>query len=376
MAAAAGTLAVLLPQDDVLVRVMLNSLATAGAALLIVPMSMLIGREVTRPAGLFGIAVVVCEFILATALIWLSLVLSGSTEEHVGITMLFLGLTGLMGFTAFLLVGLPHVRFAGIIGIVVSGLTFLASLVAIWGPRPTDDEWAMTGVVLGCFGSLGVACLTSLGTGRVIRPWIGAASAVVAAGLFLAEIWANLPWDDEQALAVATSIPAFLAFDAICAHFRLPGRQRWLRIATVAAAATTAIGWDVVALGDYWHDTFIGRLTAAAAIVSGCGFLAQLVLQPFNRRGEVSRRLAEHLRMPIACPRCDFEQEIGVGKTACAACGLRIELRVEEPSCPNCDYLLYECRSARCPECGHLIRGSVKPPTGSETGQASAAPQS
>jgi hypothetical protein len=69
LAAAAGVLAVLFA-NDVVLRVMGTGFVTAGAALVMLPLSKWVDRKEKRPAGLFGLAAVVIEFILVLMLIW------------------------------------------------------------------------------------------------------------------------------------------------------------------------------------------------------------------------------------------------------------------------------------------------------------------
>ena len=40
-------------------------------------------------------------------------------------------------------------------------------------------------------------------------------------------------------------------------------------------------------------------------------------------------------------------------------CGLKFHIRLEEPRCPKCDYLLFMLQSDRCPECGTPVRGGA-----------------
>ena len=55
------------------------------------------------------------------------------------------------------------------------------------------------------------------------------------------------------------------------------------------------------------------------------------------------------------CPRCKSKQHFPVNGTTCSACHLRVDIRIEEPRCVKCNYLLYMLKSPNCPECGTPI---------------------
>jgi ssDNA-binding Zn-finger/Zn-ribbon topoisomerase 1 len=83
--------------------------------------------------------------------------------------------------------------------------------------------------------------------------------------------------------------------------------------------------------------------------------MALLVLTRLNRRVDFEPASPELSEMTVVCPRCRRKQAVPIGNSACEACGLRISIRIEDPRCPQCEYLLYGLTSDRCPECGTLI---------------------
>ena len=71
LAAAAGVVAVTLPGRDIMLRVMFTAIVTALAAGLALPLSLMLTRRTIRVAGSFAMSVLVGQFVLALAMIWL-----------------------------------------------------------------------------------------------------------------------------------------------------------------------------------------------------------------------------------------------------------------------------------------------------------------
>ena len=91
--------------------------------------------------------------------------------------------------------------------------------------------------------------------------------------------------------------------------------------------------------------------------------MAIAVFARFDRRVDYEPATADLSSISVVCPRCNKKQAIGVGDSVCVSCKLRISIRVEEPRCPKCDYLLFKLTSDRCPECGTQIAESAATPT-------------
>jgi Zn finger protein HypA/HybF involved in hydrogenase expression len=79
------------------------------------------------------------------------------------------------------------------------------------------------------------------------------------------------------------------------------------------------------------------------------------VLARLNRRPRLDT-LPPDIAVTLFCPLCRKKQAIPAGGSACKGCGLRIEVRTEEPTCSQCGYLLYRLTSDNCPECGTPVQ--------------------
>jgi len=359
-AAVAGVLAVLLPRDEIMMRVMFTGFATALAGGLCLPLSLLIDRARTRRAGLFGVAIVVVEFLLALISIWLEDVISNRVSEDIGVSAALAGFVGAVVLGFLMVTGSRTSRLAGWTGVVTATAMFVAFMIAVWLPGSfwRHDEWWSTGWTLGGVGDVAAGCLAGLGAEDGLRKWwrwVGVICALIATCFFLVAIWDVAGSEKAIALSLAASIAASHA--NLLGLGALKHGQRWVRVGTVAAAIATGLFINVLVVTDGGIATDLWeRLTAAAGIVTACGTLAVIVLLAFNRRGDIERDDDVPVTVSLVCPRCREDLEAPVGKSRCPACDLRMDLRIEQPRCPDCGYLLYQLQSNTCPECGRDIR--------------------
>lgn len=365
-AAVTGVLAVLTQVGDLAWRVVGTGFTTALACGVMLACSSLIDREKTRSAGLLGMATVVFEFLMALILIWEvpRLLLGKSWEGEIGITMVLFGLTALVSMGLMELRQTPHGLVAGRVGLIVTVAAFVAFMVAIWEPT---RHWGETGRVLSLFGALAVLALIGVGTSdRRHWRWAGVVASVIACAMWLIDIWVGVGSDPGFVVfCTLVSLAAVVGHANLSLMCPLTDTQRWVRSGSIAAAILTAALVDMIVLDDkllrYGMDDPLGRIAGAAGIVAGCGTLALCVLARINRKVDYERLSPELAEMVVVCPRCGKKQSIGLGDSVCTVCSLRISLRIEEPRCPKCDYLLYGLTSDRCPECGTAV--------GTETGR-------
>jgi hypothetical protein len=103
------------------------------------------------------------------------------------------------------------------------------------------------------------------------------------------------------------------------------------------------------------REEFAGRLLGALVIVTLLGVVSVPIL--YRMHGIERREGVETspLEVRLTCPRCLLEQTVAAGVSRCGRCRLKFNLEIEEPRCPECNYLLYRLTTPRCPECGHAL---------------------
>ena len=364
VAAIAGVLAVLLSAQSVLLRVMWTGIATAITGGLLLPLTKLLDRPRARPGGLSFISFIVVSFIMAMAIVWLEPIMTGRMAESLGVSLAFVVLCGIAISIFVLLVTRDGHRLASWIGIAGTSAALVLFNVAIWLPGRfySNDDWWASGWGAGCLGLVSAACLFGGAATRRWWAWLGVAAAVAATGIAMAEIWEG--GMSEELFAVLTTTALVIAYANLIHLIKLTDGQRILRWASLACAVGTVLMIDAIVLFDRTiPEEASGRLAAAGGIVTACGTLAMLILAIFNRRGDADERALDPVFVTVICPRCDSSERLAVGPSQCSMCGLRIHIRVEEPRCPSCAYLLYKLESDVCPECGAAVRGGGGAPT-------------
>jgi len=368
-AAAAGVLAVLLA-NEVVARVTGTAFLTAAAALLLLWFSNWLDKPKRRPAGLFGMVAVVIEFFLVNGAIWEVTDLVGGFrhEQALAISCVIVPLCGWAGTVFLRLMMIRGMRVAGRVGFGMTLLAFVTSMAAAWmfDGSVAGDVWATVGLIAWA-GPVIAASLVGLGihmrpwTGGIKDEatgsarhwrWLGVSAAALAAGMILTDIWSNVIVTEEMT-SLAIVIALLVAFVNLVTLTPLKATQHWLGVSTLIAGAATALFVELVVF-DVGGEP-VERLSAAAAILTASGSVALLVLAASNRRQEYGTAADGSFSVSLVCPRCRVQQEVPIGQSKCEACGLKITLRVEEPRCAECGYLLHMSNGEACPECGTKI---------------------
>lgn len=373
LTAVAGVLTVL-SSSEVLGRVTGTAFFGTLCALLMLALSTRLDKPATQAAGLLGLCVVVIEFMLILALMWDVPEALGffDIEDSLFITCWVLVGWGVSGMVFLRLYASPFTRIAGITGLTITILSLIAAAIATWLPgifySDLHARWWGVAWAIGCLGALASISLVGYGTPVLafngpepdlkegsLRHWRWAGILCSATGIamLIAHLFREVHSGSEAFMVVA-SLATFIPFANLVLLAPLKPGQRWLGVGTLAFGAITALLTMSIAFGyDYYDD--VSRFTAAAAIPTACGSLALIVVARLNARTPFTQTQSVDIRIDLTCPRCRRMQPLALGGAACIACGLKIDVKIEEPRCTQCGYLLYMLDGDACPECGTVI---------------------
>jgi len=318
---------------------------------------------------------VIAEFLMASSLIWeIAQALLGGVvdvEIKISLTMVFVGLAVGLTIACAGPLCIPRHSIAARTALGFISVVLVAYLLATWlldFRRTNNDDWWETGSALLVLGVLTVPSLVGLSTDeRRSWRWPGILASVVACAMWLTEIWRPIGSDLGFVVYCALlSVGAVVAYANLClVAMKLTPGQQWVRSGTIGATGVTALMTVWYIAKDKFPTVvpidadLVGRFIEASGIIASCGTLASAVLARINRKVDVEPGSIELAEVSLVCPRCRKKQSLPVGNSTCTSCGLRISIRVEEPRCANCDYLLRGLTSDRCPECGAPIGSLV-----------------
>ena len=331
LAACFGAAGVIFAGHDTLWRVVGTCAATAAGALLMLGASRQLDQETTWLPGVMAAALVVAEYIAALGQIW---ELFGKAQEPAALTMVFLAATALPAIGCLGLMKRPSSALSARLGLFASAAVYVLLMVGTWGGwlgAVRAERWHSLGLSLAAFAALALLCLIGAGTDRRHWRWLGVAAAGAAFSLSAYAILLDLH-ETSAIFVCAVSVAAVAAHANALSSCPLKPGQRWLLWGTVGAGLATGGFVDLARITSPWHEEMLGRLAGATAIVAGCGTLALLVLARINQRvGPVATTLAALREVRLTCPRCRSRETIALGSGKCGACGLLIQVRVQEP---------------------------------------------
>jgi hypothetical protein len=261
------------------------------------------------------------------------------------------------------------------VGVMVS--LSLAALVGIWCFLFPGQYGRIEDRGIETTASMVLFCLTALGAAYVLEKviWkIAMIAGLVLSGLglvlFPASIWGlfDFPpfyhgrWDDVlQSTMRLTAVWAIaLPHAGLIAQARFSNWIRWVRFATIGGGFLLAAACTVYIVGLNWsgfylyQDVFLRDLGALSLLVA-LGTLAVPILHKLKRIDKFASSESTKLELQVTCPRCFLTQTIQSGHSHCSHCRLKFHLEIEEPRCPQYNYLLHQLTSPRCPECGQAL---------------------
>jgi hypothetical protein len=259
----------------------------------------------------------------------------------------------------------PGSRVAGRVGAASVAIALALFLLGSWWPNRSGVVWEWWGVAwaVEVFGTLAAGSLAGWPAARRHWRWAGVAAAVAACGITIVAIAYDLH-DGGGAFAAVVAVAAVIAHANLVLLCPLRPTQVWVRwVAVAAAALTSALVVVMIIRADIGSEEALARAAAASGIVAGCATLALAILAVLNRRlnPAVAAAPPELKDIALTCPNCHKKQTLPLGDAACSDCGLRFHIRLEEPRCPGCGYLLYHLTANRCPECGIPVQGDPSP---------------
>lgn len=358
-----GILAVLTGSWNIVGRVMLSSFVAAIAAAMMIPIAGWVDDEDTRDAGLWGVALIALQFIFFLGAIWID-------YSDVQWRLLATGFILFpVGWPAIAIIAFKRNKLftpARITALLTFAVSAAAFLTGIWWPTITghtyDVDWKLmaTGAIIYFYGTIAAIALF-----HWTRPdpypwrWLGFLAALVGAAIAIIGIWIEAK-ESNGALDIATGLALFCAHAIFVLNLNLgPSRQaRYVVLGTnLISFITIALACGVsISLRGHWDnsDTPLVRLTGAGVIFTLCATFALIIAARLTRGVNLAPAdaLAMDSLIDLFCPRCKTRQNIPVGDSACKACHLRISIKIEEPRCTGCGYLLYKAPGNQCPDCG------------------------
>ena len=331
LAACFGAAGVIFAGDERVWRIVGTCVATAAGAFLLLPASRELDRETTWLPGVISIALIVTEYLATLGMLWKFF---GRAQDPAAFTMLFLVATTVPAIVLSRIMKRPDGALSAWVGIFASVVVFALLMVGTWGgwlQAVRAEHWHFVGLWLGIFAGLAVVCLVGTGTDRRHWRWLGVAAAGAA---FVMSAYATIrDIQETTALFVCiVSMAAVVAHANAMAWCPLKPGQRWLLWGTIWAGIATGGFVDWARITTPWQEELLGRLAGAAAIIAGCGTLALLILAKINQRiVPAATALADLREITLTCPRCRAKQTIAIGSGKCGACGLVIQVRVQEP---------------------------------------------
>ncbi|MBL8878471.1 MAG: zinc ribbon domain-containing protein [Phycisphaerales bacterium] len=244
------------------------------------------------------------------------------------------------------------------VGLGLFAIALALVMAAIWAV----SDWETIGQLNGTATAIAVLYLYAIPGADLLErraaPRLGLIALIAAVVSFcytLVAIWFLLPAGGGNSImrAAMTShvIAICLAHAGLLVRVAVPSNLAWMRLAAFASIAAFGSLVSAFILFDLKGD-FVLRLMGALGVFDVSSTVALLIMWRLRRVDESEQRLVAQAQISLSCPRCGAQQCVTTGNCACASCGLRFKIEVEEPRCAGCQYPLWNLPNHRCPECG------------------------
>lgn len=371
IAAVGGAIGILIGGDRLTWQIIGSSITISISCLLFQIFNSLSRLERVYHSGLLGMLLTGLEFIMVLLLIWMSdsnLLGPDSIWECLFFIALTLPLCGGLAMIGLYLLKRPEHRLAGLkllgIAAITQMLFIAASVVDAFRLRNAMGSpihwWETAWGTLG-YGLLAVLILAGGLKGKRAFKLIGLFGVTVGWVMLLYGIWIRTSKHYES-FAFATILGMTFAHANVIGLMNMrPGGQVIMRQVVQALAILTAVlaQLTVTRAISTGHEDDWARLTGACGFMLACGTFALLVIHAANKRRGKHRAADEseliYKRVSLTCPHCQTQQSLPVGESQCSQCGMQFQIKLYEPHCPHCDYLLINAASDTCPECGMSV---------------------
>ncbi len=249
----------------------------------------------------------------------------------------------------------------------VIGSLSLAALIGIWALL-FDSFFGIEEEVFGTLGSVLLFCLPAMAASVMIekRHWTRVMAfdlilCLVGVFFYVLVIWDILPWrlfshgwfNDFiwKTMILLVTWAVVLPWTAMLAICRFRNWFNRIRILSIVLVFVTAAMISFGVIFDPNEDVYI-RVLGAVGILAALGTITVPILAKVAGIDKDAGVESTALDIKITCPRCLLEQTVSSGHSRCSGCKLRFEIKIEEPRCPRCDYLLHKLTEPVCPECG------------------------
>ncbi len=377
VAAVVGAMAFLFAAGDWPGRITAMAFATAVAAGMLIGALALMDRPKLFWAGVVLGAATLIEYLGAMYLIGPADFLRqtyGLRDWAIEGTMLSVGGVFIPFMIGVQVIFQTRFRWTGLVTLSVSTIALLIWLAGAWGTalsfgsnRWWWDErmWTSGGIILGMGMVAALAMIDFLPDSRRHWRWLGILGATMTAAAVIWDTW-KPTGGPEWPVITSTTVALVTAFVMVVLAAKLPVAQRWLAHATVAAGiACGSVLVASVLLHEFGPQSlsetreFMERASGAAGILAGCGLLAVWIVARVVKPPRYETEPVFIKEITLVCPRCQKKQTLPLGESQCGQCLLHLAVKVAEPHCEKCGYILYNVPGSACPECGHPTSAAV-----------------